>query len=115
MEPLSPGYTGIDPKAVYAYANATSATDDGNTFTETSAGSGVSIVPAGYTVSVHRQPTTAGTVTPNPDGSGWRVDSPAIPALANGNIADSWAWKATKAGEPDVGPYRVDLEICNAG
>jgi hypothetical protein len=51
----------------------------------------------------------------NANGSGFRVNTAAIPQLANGNIADSFAWKATKAGSPDVGPYRVDLEICNAG
>jgi len=116
MEPLSPGYTGIDPKSVYALTDSPGSTDDGNTFTETSPGSGASILPAGYSVSVHRQPATTGiTVEVNANGSGFRVNTAAIPQLANGNIADSFAWKATKAGSPDVGPYRVDLEICNAG
>lgn len=116
MEPLSPGYTGLDPKSVYAFTDAPGSTDDGDTFTETAPGSGVSILPAGYSVSVHRQPSTSGvTVEVNANGSGFRVNTTALPQLANGNFYDSFAWKATKAGEPDIGPYRVDLEICNAG
>lgn len=116
MEPLSPGLLGADPKSVYALTDSTGSTDDGDAFTETSPGSGVSLVVAGYSASVSRQPSTAGvTVTVNANGSGYRVETAALPQLAGGNFYDSFAWKATKAGSPDVGPYRVDLEICNAG
>lgn len=116
MEPLSPGLVGADPKSVYGFPNAANATDEGNAWSDDAPGSNVSLVTAGYSASVSRQPSTNGvTVTVNPDGSGYRVETPALPQLNSGNIADSFAWKATKAGSPDVGPFSVPLEIVNAG
>ena len=115
MEPLSPGLVGADPKSVYGYTNGANATEEGNAWSDDAPGSNFSLVTAGYVASVHRQPATSGVVvTVNPDGSAYRVDTPALPQLASGNIADSFAWIATKAGSPDVGPFSVPLEIVNA-
>jgi hypothetical protein len=116
MEPLSPGIPLDDAvRNVYAYPTAPGGVVAGDDYTNASPG-GSSLITAGYVVSVTRQPSTSGvSVTVNPDGSGYRVETPALPQLANGNIADSFAWKATKPGSPDVGPYRVDLEICGQG
>jgi len=116
MEPLSPGIPLDDAtRAVYAYPTAPGGISAGDDFTNASPG-GSSLITAGYTVSVTRQPATAGVVvTVNANGSGYEIATPALPQLNNGNIADSFAWIATKAGSPDIGPFRVDLEICNAG
>jgi len=116
MEPLSPGLVGADPKSVYAFTNAAHATEEGNAWSDDAPGSNATLVAPGYVASVHRQPATGGVVVSvNPDGSGYRVDTPALPQLNSGNITDSFAWKATKAGSPDIGPFSVPLEIVNAG
>lgn len=97
----------MEPCNVFASPVNPWGTTFGDSFTQEQA-----LVPPGYTVEVHRQPAIAGFVTVNPDGSGWEIQSPAIPALANGNMTDSWAWVARR-GSLAVGPYEVPLEISN--
>ena len=116
MEPLSPGIPLDDPtRAVYSFTNAPGGVVAGDDYTNASPG-GASLITPGYTVAVVRQPNTPGiTVVAEPNGNSYEVTTTALPQLANGNFYDSFAWKATKAGSPDVGPFSVPLEIVNAG
>lgn len=97
----------MDPFSVYAYADKPAATDFGDAF---SAG----LLPPSATATVAAQPTN-GVVTVQPDGSGWRMETPALPGVSGGTITDSWQWAATAGGAVVAGPFVVPVEIYNAG
>lgn len=117
MEPPAPGLIDEnDARAVYSFTNQPGGVVAGDDYTNVAPGNGTSLITPGYTVSVYRQPSTAGiTVQCEANGNSYEVTTTALPQLADGNFYDSFAWKATKPGSPDIGPYRVPLEICNAG
>lgn len=95
----------MEPLACYVHPSQPWTTDFGDGIFESHP------VPPGWTPVVVTQPATVGTVEIS--ATSWRYSAPAYPAINNGNIADSFQWRAEKEGETPGETQTVPLELCN--